>query len=364
MVSHMPKHRGIIVCLCLVGTLATAAEFQFTREELEHPFGTDPGYMFYPDTAIDTEEVPNIVLKAEDSPDDPLHYYQLLPNTYFFYGNIAEVDENNRGLSGNAGFVVTSEGVVVIDALGTPKLGNRMIATIRTVTDKPITHLIITHNHPDHAYGAVAFAELGDVTTIAHAGQNKYLGSVVMDRSVAYRRAFIPGDMEGFRPIKAAIQLGDERFSKYTVKSGDRTFDIYSVGAHHSHGDLIVHQVEDGVVWISDLAFNNRVTFMADGDLEQAIEGQTWLLDSFADAKLMIPGHGSAQTPPFPMVTRTRGYMQRLRDMMTEAIENDVGLQAAIDQATFEDWKAVRLYDLNHGKNASFVYRALEMELF
>ena len=280
------------------------------------------------------------------------------------FGNIAEMDEYNRGWNGNAGFVVTSEGVVVIDALGTPKLGQRMIATIRSVTDKPITHLILTHNHPDHSYGAIAFRRLGGVTVIAHQGTLKYIYSENIDNSVAYRRSFIPEDMEGFEAVKPDVLIDDETFSKHTVRSGDRSFDIYNTGMHHSHGDLVVHQVEDNIVWISDLAFNQRTTYMGDGSSKQAITSQTWLLETFPNAKLMVPGHGSAQTAPFPMVTMTQSYMQRLRDVMGEAVDQGLDLQDAVNRADFPEWHDTRLYELNQRANANFVYREMELELF
>jgi len=87
----------------------------------------------------------------------------------------------------------------------------------------------------------------------------------------------------------------------------------------------VVNQVEDRIVWISDLAFNQRTTFMADGSSQQVVEAIDWLLEQFADARLMVPGHGSAQSAPFPMVTNTRNYMVRLRTIMARAIENDPG---------------------------------------
>lgn len=358
--------RKSAVLLILVGFagLSSAQQFEFTRDQLEHRFGTDPGRVHYPDRAVDTDDVPNIVVSADAGPDDPLHYYRIAPDTYLFFGNVAEVDENNRGWNGNAGFVVTSEGVVVIDALGTPKLGQRMIATIRRVTDKPIRYLIITHNHPDHAYGAVAFKRLGGVQIIGHEGMVEYIRSGVMDRSVAYRTTFIAGDMKDFEAVEPDILIDGERFDEQRFVLGDRTFDVYNAGHHHSHGDLVVHQVEDGIVWISDLAFNQRVTFMADGSSAQAVEGQSWLLDRFDDAKLMVPGHGSAQGPPFPMVHRTQEYMSRLREAMGLAVDEGLDLYEAVETTEFEDWRGVRLYELNHRPNVNFVYREMELELF
>ena len=336
-----------------------------TTESIErHDFGTDPSFYFLPKSAIDSTEIPNIVLKASNRADEPLPYYQLAPNIYMFFGNIAEVDEFNRGWNGNAGFVVTSAGVVVIDSLGTPKLGERMIATIKTVTQQPIKYLILTHNHPDHSYGAIAFRRLGGVSIIGHIGTLDYIGSDQIDSSVAFRRTFIKEDMEGFKGVKPDITIKGKRFSKYDLSAGEETFHIYNVGQHHSYGDLVVHLKEADVLWISDLAFNQRTTFMGDGHSKQAIEAQDWILTRFAKTKLMIPGHGSAQTSPFPMVTRTQSYMQRLRKFMLDAIANDVDLMQAVDQVDFKDWRDSRLYDLNHRTNANFVYRELELENF
>ncbi|MEE9352145.1 MAG: MBL fold metallo-hydrolase [Thiotrichaceae bacterium] len=336
----------------------------FTREEVDHAFGTKPDIISYPDKAIDTEEVPSVAIKESISENVPLHTYQIAPNTYFFYGNIAEVDENNRGFNGNAGFVVTDDSVVVIDSLGTPKLGKRMIATIKKITDKPIKHLIVTHNHPDHAYGAIAFREFGGVNVIGHQGTMKYIESDRIEHSVSYRETFIKSDMQGFKPVTPDTLIEGKLYSKQTFKIGGKTFDIYNTGSHHSFGDLLVHQVEDNIVWISDLAFHNRVTFMADGNSEQSIDAQSWLLKTFANAKLMVPGHGSAQTAPFPMVTETQAYMQQVREKVTHAINNDMELQEAVDTIEFDDWENMNMYGLNHKKNIDFVYRELEEELF
>ena len=333
------------------------------RNELEHAFGTDPERIWYPESAIDTADVPNIVLKESDA-DAPLHAYQLNERTWFLFGNIADADEYNRGLNGNAGFVVTDDSVVVIDSLGTPKLGERLIATIKSITDKPIRYLIVTHNHPDHAYGAVAFKQLGGVTILSHEGAEQYLNSGRWETSVAFRRAFIAPDMEGFEVILPDVAIGGKIFSSHSIHTGGVTFAIYNVGSHHSFGDLVVHQVEDNIVWVSDLAFNGRTTFIGDGHSRQALESIDWLRNTFPDAWLMVPGHGSAQTSPFPMVEKTRSYIARLRHIMAQAIEDGIDLQDAVDQAEFEDWKDTRLYGSNQRSNANFIYRELEAELF
>lgn len=326
--------------------------------------GTAPGYSSTPESAVDTDVLPNVVISPDAKDADPLPYYQLAADTYMIYGNAAVVDEYNRGFTGNAGFVVTPAGVVVIDCLGSPKLGRRLIATIRSVTQTPITHLILTHHHPDHAFGASAFRALGNVVILSHQGTLDYLSSETYDASVTYRRELLGEDMKGFQNVRPDRLVGGERFTRYSLNVGGRRFDIYNVGQHHSHGDLVVHQVDAGIVWVADLAFNNRVTYMADGHSHQILEGQRWLRQQFPDARLMVPGHGSAQTPPFPMVEQTGKYVMKMRQQMRAAIEKGIGLDEAVNQAVFPEWRQVRLYEQNQRPNAHFVYLEMEQEVF
>jgi glyoxylase-like metal-dependent hydrolase (beta-lactamase superfamily II) len=319
---------------------------------------------FLPANAIDTTQIPDVALQSDAPEARPLPCYRIGKATYLLFGNIAQVDERNRGWNGNAGFIVTGDGVIVIDTLGTPKLGRRLLATIATVTDQPVRYVIVTHNHPDHAYGAAPFQQLDGVTVIAHAGMLDYADSDTLQRSVDYRRNILGDDMQGFAPVEADVLVSGERFGKQRIRLGDQLVDIYNTGSHHSYGDLVVHQVNDGILWISDLAFNQRTTYMGDGHSGRILEAQAWLLQNFDDVALMVPGHGSPQTGPFPMVETTRSYVERMRETMRDAVENGVSLLDATQQTDFDDWKDTRLYEENQRANAGFVYREMEQEFF
>jgi hypothetical protein len=78
----------------------------------------------------------------------------------------------------------------------------------------------------------------------------------------------------------------------------------------------------------------------------------------------MIPGHGSAQTTPFPMVEKTYSYIKRLRDEMRTAVEAGQDLESAVRQSDFADWHEIPLYHENHKKNANFIYREMEQEVY
>jgi glyoxylase-like metal-dependent hydrolase (beta-lactamase superfamily II) len=317
-----------------------------------------------PKTAVDTAQVPNMAFTGREADSAPLPYYKIAPDTYFLYGNIGEVDRKNRGFNGNAGFVVTPEGVVAIDSLGSPKLGRRLVATIRKVTDQPIRYLILTHNHPDHSYGAAAFADIPGIRIIGHEGTLNYINSDNLAGSVAFRKGIIARDMRGFRAVKPDILVGGALYSHYDFALGGKHFAVYNADHHHSFGDLVVHQADDGILWVSDLAFNNRTTFMGDGHSKNALAAIDWMRGAFKDIKLMVPGHGSAQTAPFPMVEKTWNYVQRLRTDMGKAVEHGVDLAAAVSASDFKEWHGSRLYEENHKKNANFVYQEMEQELY
>ena len=348
----------ILITTSLVGT-AEAGQTDRLLKRIPMPDSWN-----LPAKAINTKKLPYFALDKNAENDDLLPVYQIAPDTYFLFGSIATLDQSNRGWNGNAGFVITREGVVVIDSLGTPKLGNRMIATIRSMTERPIKYLIITHNHPDHAYGAAAFQRIDGIKVIAHKGTLEYNNSSTMEASVNYRKEILPEDMKDFQPVTADAYLGNREFEKYTVKLGDSVFEIYNTGRHHSYGDLVVYQKKENIVWISDLAFNQRTTYMGDGDSKQILEAQQWLMKTFPDASLMVPGHGAPQTKPFPMVKKTNDYVKRLRKEMMEAVENGVSLYDAVQNSEFPDWKDSRLYEENHRANANFVYREMEKEYF
>ena len=98
----------------------------------------------------------------------------VVPGVWFVQGEAALGSSANRNFISNAAFVVTGDGVVVIDALGSPKLAEALIAEIRRVTPQPIRHVIVTHYHADHIYGLQAFKAAG-AQIVAHHGGRDYL---------------------------------------------------------------------------------------------------------------------------------------------------------------------------------------------
>ena len=107
----------------------------------------------------------------------PMEAVQVAPHAYYVPGQSGMVSTSNEGFNSNAGFVVTPEGVVVFDALGTPALGKRLADIIASKTSQPVRHVVVSHYHSDHFYGVQAFdrpgvedLQCGDWCIRAHAG--------------------------------------------------------------------------------------------------------------------------------------------------------------------------------------------------
>ena len=86
---------------------------------------------------------------------------QVSPSAWFVQGDAAIGSPTNRNFVSNAGFIVTSAGVVVVDALGSPQLARELLDQIATVTSRPVTHVLVTHFHADHIYGLQEFKKRG-----------------------------------------------------------------------------------------------------------------------------------------------------------------------------------------------------------
>jgi glyoxylase-like metal-dependent hydrolase (beta-lactamase superfamily II) len=332
------------------------AQAQDTPEMGEHPIRVDIQPPVVRQALQDQE--PGEVL----SPKDTLT--EVAPGVHVAYGVIGTIDEFNRGFNGNAAFVETGEGVVVIDALGSPRLGREWVEAIQQETDQPIRYLILTHNHPDHSYGASAFRNWTEATVIAHPATEDYLNSSQFEDSVAFRERLLSSDFANFEPVHPDRVVEPAFGAPLTLELGEAVFEIYNVGGHHSFGDLLIHMPQRQITFPSDLYFQNRTTYMLDGNVDDYFRAHE--LAKGLDTELMIPGHGEVQKgPPFPMREKTVSYVTRLRDMMKEAVENMVPLPEAVDRAadSFPKWEDTALFEENHRKNANFVYTEMERKV-
>jgi glyoxylase-like metal-dependent hydrolase (beta-lactamase superfamily II) len=277
-------------------------------------------------------------------------------HSWYVQGLPGAASRANQGFMSNAGFVVTRDGVIVFDTLGTPALARRMIGEIRQLTRQPIRRVIVSHWHADHYYGLQVYKDLG-AEIWAHEAAKPVLGSdAAADRLAQRRDILAPWVGDDFKVVPADVWLsGDTDF-----KLGGLSFRIRHVGPAHSPEDLVMFVVEDGVLFSGDLVFQGRVPFVGEAD------SQAWLaaLDRLLALKprTMVPGHGAASRTPRADLTLTRNYLADLRAKMGRAVADFVPFDEAFESTDWSRWKHLPAYREAHRRNAYNTYLLMERE--
>src|SRR5210317_116333 len=280
---------------------------------------------------------------------------QVSQHAYYVQGQAGMATEN-EGFISNAGFVVTNEGVVLFDALGTPSLAWTLLQKIREITDKPITHMIVSHYHADHIYGLQVFKEAG-AKIIAPVGAYTYLGSETAASLLEDRMM----SLEPWVNEKTQLVVPDQIIDKaFRFTSGELSFELNYLGSAHSDGDLTLFIPEEGVLFSGDIIFEGRVPFVGDADTKVWLSK---LKDLETDGlKVLVPGHGPHAQDPNLAVRMTREYVAHLRSVMGKAVEDMVDFETAFEEEDWSAYKTMPAYDAAHRRNAYQVYLAMENE--
>ncbi|WP_159914511.1 MBL fold metallo-hydrolase [Pantoea sp. 18069] len=276
---------------------------------------------------------------------------QLQPvarNAYYVQGASALGSPANRNFISNAGFVVTDDSVVVIDALGSPALGQELVEQIRAVTAKPISHVIITHYHADHIYGLQVFEALG-AKIVANALAREYIQSETARlRLEASRQDLAPWIDGNTRMVPASQWI---RAATQTLRIGGTDFVLQHMGPAHAPEDTAVFLPRSGVLFIGDVVFRNRIPYVGQADSRHWIAALDSLLQ--LPVKVMVPGHGPASTHPKADMQLTRDYLAYLREAMGKAAAN---LDPFDEAYASTDWSRFAHYPLFKEANRMNAY--------
>jgi glyoxylase-like metal-dependent hydrolase (beta-lactamase superfamily II) len=282
---------------------------------------------------------------------------QVSEHVYYVQG-AAGIATDNEGFISNAAAVVTDEGLVIVDALGSPSLAEKFLGLLRQVTDKPVTKLILTHYHADHIYGIQVFKDLG-AEVIAPAGYELYLNAPIAKERLEERRfSLSPWVNENTHLVKPdRVVSADESFSL-----GGIDFAISYLGSAHSDGDLAVLVKNDRVLISGDIIFEGRIPFTGSADTGHWLEVLQNL--NTLDLTALIPGHGPAARDPNAAIALTLKYLAYVRDVMGRAVEEMTPFAEAFDAADWSEFEQLPAYEATHRRNAYGVYLSLEAAQF
>ena len=294
-----------------------------------------------------TKYAPSSVEMEVKKVSDHVYYVEGLPG----------IATDNEGFISNAGFIVTSDGVVVFDSLGTPSLAYKLVQKIKTVTDQPIKKVVVSHFHADHIYGLQVFEELG-AEIIAPYGAQKYIHSDVAKERLEERQF----SLEPWVNENTRLVLPDTTVSKSTeFTMGGLTFTINFMGKAHSDGDLTMLVEPDKVLFSGDIIFQGRIPFVGSADSKKWLETLTRLETEGLTA--LVPGHGPASKNPETTISLTRSYLAHLRQVMGAGIEDFTPFDEVYASADWSKFKDLPAFDAGNRINAYQVYLSLEAEL-
>ena len=191
----------------------------------------------------------------------PVKPVKLTDDVYYVEG-LAGAATEFEGFISNAGFVVTGDGVVLFDALGTPALAWQLRQEIRKITDKPVVKVIVSHYHADHILGLEVFKDEG-AEIIAPAEASVYLDTGVGKERLEERSLSLdPWVTEKTRLVPPDVWLNESM----TLEIGGKRLSILHLGKAHS------------ALFIDDLLILDHAAFRKHDQLAsmQNLAGQKW----------------------------------------------------------------------------------------
>ena len=240
-----------------------------------------------------------------------------------------------RLFNSNSLVIVNDEDVVVVDSHVTPAKARELIASIKVLTPKPITALINSHFHWDHAHGNQEFADLPIIgheftymklatspleePTFRRGIEGNAAALVRLTEQIAaaeddeerenleiYMAIFAAHvkDFDEIAPVPPDVTLNE----RMTLHRGSREIQILFLGRAHTGGDVVVYFPQDKVVFTGDMAFAGP-SFLGDGFVDEW--PQTMEKLKALDFDIFVPGHG----PPVTDLGRIDLVQEYYRDL-------------------------------------------------
>jgi glyoxylase-like metal-dependent hydrolase (beta-lactamase superfamily II) len=281
-------------------------------------------------------------------------------HVYYFQGDSGMASTANHAFNSNAAFVVTRDGVVIFDALGTPELGAAMKRAIAAVTPQPIRVVIISHFHADHFYGLQALAGPDVEIWASTRGRASLAAPQTQERLEQRKRDLWPYVDDQTRLLGPSRWIDFPGGKDFAFERGGMRFRLIDVGGAHSPEDIMLWLEDDRVLLAGDLYFSGRIPFVGNADT------RSWLatLDLIAPLKptVVIPGHGSASRDPAPDIALTREYLLFLREQMGKAARELVPFDEAYAAVDWSRFEKVPAFAAANRINAYGAYLGLEQE--
>ncbi len=279
---------------------------------------------------------------------------EVAPGIFVHMGAIEEPDATNRGDVSNLGFVVGQTHVAVIDTGTARWMGEALWRAIRARTDLPVSHVILTHMHPDHVLGASAFEGTG-AQVLGHGN----LPRALLDRQANYieslDRLIGPQVMIGTRAPLVDITVDDA----IQIDLGGRKLKVQAWRLAHTGSDITVLDETSGTLFTGDLVFHLHTPA-----LDGSLRGWRSVLAEMAelDVKQVVPGHGGPVLDWPVGADAMQRYLKVLETDTRAAIDQGKRLGDAVETIAESEEGAWELFEAYNPRNATVAFTELEWD--
>ncbi|MEO0861319.1 MAG: MBL fold metallo-hydrolase [Pseudomonadota bacterium] len=207
----------------------------------------------------------------------------------------------------NSGVIIGDHSVMVVEAQATPRLAQKVIDKVRSVTDKPISHLVLTHYHAVRVLGASAYGADQIIMSAAARAMEEERGQEDWDSE--FQR--FPRLFEGHESIPGLTYPTTTFTDTITVYLGRRRVDIKHLGRAHTAGDAVVHVPDENVMFTGDIVEDRSACYCGDGYF--ADWGRTLDAIRAHGVDAIAPGRGGAlmgQDRVNAAIESTRDFVQ------------------------------------------------------
>ncbi len=188
----------------------------------------------------------------------------------------------------NSGVIIGDESVMIVEAQATPRLAGKVIEKVREVTDKPISHVVLTHYHAVRVLGASAFD--ADQIIMSDAARGMVAERGQEDWDSEFQR--FPRLFEGYESIPGLTWPTSTFSESMTVYLGSRRVDLMHLGRAHTAGDIVAHVQDQNVMFTGDIVEYHSACYCGDGYFNEW--GNTLDAVKWFDVDAIAPGRGGA----------------------------------------------------------------------
>ncbi len=257
---------------------------------------------------------------TNDLAEKTVSFDELAPGLYAY---TAEGDPNS-------GVLVGPDGVVVVDAQATPAMAAEVIARVRTVTDKPVTQVVLSHYHAVRVLGVAGYGKPAIIASDATRELIVERGQQDMDSEIGR----FPRLFRGKETIPGLTWPTHTFQKKMTLWLGNREAQVIHIGRSHTAGDTVVWLPKEKVLFAGDTVEYGATPYCGDAHFTD------WpaTLDAIAalGPEKMVPGRGRAlmsKAECEEAIAGTRAFTSDLFGRVREAVARGWDLKAIYDDA-------------------------------